>query len=81
MEKYKFKWGETVRVVHNAPAQFRPGELAEVCSLWEVKTPENSLARGEPIGAVTYGIEFGDGTIVELPEKYLLKFRTPELKE
>lgn len=73
MESGKFTYGDTVKVMKDAPQSFKPGELAEVCSMWIIETEENSLSRGEPLGSTIYSIEFGDGTIVEVPERYLKK--------
>ena len=71
MEKERFTWRDTVTVTSSAPEKFRPGELAAVCSIWEVSTEQNAVSRGEPVGTIIYGIEFGDGTFVEVPDRYL----------
>jgi len=42
--------------------------------MWTVETLENSKARGEPIGTTIYDVEFGDGTIVVIPDRYLVKY-------
>ena len=75
MSKEQYTWGETVKIVSGAPKTYRPGKLAEICSMWEIRTDENSKARGEPIGTVIYSIEFGDGTLMEIPDRYLEKYQ------
>lgn len=75
MEKSQYTWGETVRITIDAPKNYRPGELAEICSIWEIETNENSVLRGEPVGTIIYSIEFGDGTLVEIPGRYLEKYQ------
>ena len=75
MRKDRFTWGETVKISIDAPKEYKPGELAEVCSMWEIKTEENSKALGEPVGTIIYSIEFGDGTLMEAPERYLEKYQ------
>ena len=64
MTKDLYTWGETVRIAIDAPKAYKPGVLAEVCSMWKIETEENSKSRGEPIGTVIYSIEFGDGTLI-----------------
>jgi len=73
MSKERFTWGETVVVSASAPKEYRPGNLAEVCSIWEIKTKKKSMSRGEPVGTVFYSIEFGDGTLMDIPECFLEK--------
>lgn len=70
----QFTWGETVKVSLNAPKMYRPGQFAEICSLWEIQTKENSEAHGEPVGSMIYSIEFSDGTLIDIPGRYLKKY-------
>ena len=49
-------WGDTVQVVSDAPAEFRPGEFGSVCGVSEIRNDIN----GTLIKMFT--IEFGDGT-------------------
>jgi hypothetical protein len=69
--KTRYTWGDTVRIKFTAPAHFRPSDLGEVCGMWMVETEENAAARNEPIGTITYTVEFGDGTSLQIPEQYL----------
>ncbi len=75
MTKNQYTWGETVKITIDAPKAHKPGELAEICSMWEIKTDENSISRGEPVGTIIYSIEFGDGTLMEIPDRYLEKYQ------
>lgn len=74
MEKKQFAWGDTVRIVPGAPERFKPGDLGEVCSIGTIETEKTSRDFGEPLGSTFYTIEFGDGTLLEIPERYLELF-------
>jgi hypothetical protein len=76
MTTSQYTWGETVKIANDAPKEYKPGELAEICSMWEIETDANSRIRGEPVGTIIYSIEFGDGTIIELPDRYLEKYQS-----
>jgi hypothetical protein len=75
MTNNKFTWGETVKIAIEAPKVYKPGELAEICSMWKIENDENSKSRGEPVGTVFYSIEFGDGTLMEIPDRYIEKYQ------
>jgi hypothetical protein len=64
-----FTWGDLARVNLLAPKKFRPGELGEVCGIWEITTEENSKALEEPLGTTIYTVEFSDGVSVEIPDR------------
>ena len=64
-------WGESVRVKLGAPAAMRPGTLASVCGIDEIRNEVRSTALEAPIGSAVYLIEFSDGVSVELPEAWL----------
>lgn len=73
MSKHIYNWGDTVRISINAPDEYHPGKLAEVCSVWVVEDERNAKALGEAIGTVIYSVEFGSGEIIEMPEYFLEK--------
>jgi hypothetical protein len=74
MTKNLFTWGETVKITIDAPKHYKSGKLAEICSMWEIKTQENSKVHGEPVGTFIYSIEFADGLLIEIPDRYLEKY-------
>jgi hypothetical protein len=57
--EFRFTYGDEIRVKNAAPSQFRPGQLAAVCSVRELQ------------GSVLYLIEFGDGSDTEISESLI----------
>ena len=57
-----FTWGDAVRVVTSAPAEYRPSSAASVVGMRLDPRAEN---------AVLVLVEFGDGSTVELPSTML----------
>ena len=49
----------------------RPGSLASVCGMREVKSSELAARFGCPIGTTLYLVEFGDGFSLEIPAALL----------
>ena len=67
----KFGWGHLVHVISAAPAEWRPGNPADVCG---VRTVDRNEVFGPMVtkrGTIIYTIEFGDGHTIEVPEEYL----------
>jgi hypothetical protein len=58
-EGMAFTWGDTVRVKIDAPADLHPGAVADVVAI-----------TGDDANTV-YTIEFGDGSDIEVAEKWL----------
>ena len=63
-EGQSFTWGNTVRVQANAPSEFRPGEIGEICSISSMPVAETKRL---------YLVEFADGLAIEVPGTYLEK--------
>lgn len=74
----EFTWGELVRVSEDAEQAMRPGELADVVAITEINSEERAESLGAAVGETAYTIEFGDGSSVEVPGKYLQKVHLPE---
>jgi hypothetical protein len=70
-EAMRFTWGDSVRVKTEAPAEARPGALAEVVAITEIENERQATKFAAGIGAIFYQIEFGDGVAMELPEGLL----------
>jgi len=66
-----FTWGDTVRIMAQAPAEARPGSIGEVCGIREIETPDQAKEFAAPIGTKLYLIEFGDGKSIETKEDWL----------
>ena len=64
-------WGDTVRVKLSAPADMRPGELASVVAIVAIEGAAQAERWGVGLGTQIFGIEFGDGVTIELPEQWL----------
>lgn len=60
MNALKFTWGDLIRVSSSAPEECRPREWGAICG---VPLPSKD----------TYTVEFGDGSSMEIPEKFLEK--------
>jgi hypothetical protein len=63
-------WGDTVQISDDAPVDFRPGELGEVCGISEM-----------PDQTIMYTVEFGDGADAIVPKTLVkkIRFRTDAL--
>lgn len=66
----KFTWNETVKVVHGAPQEWRPGETASVVGMIQEEERLGSFRERFPRGIV-YTIEFEDGSSIEVDEASL----------
>jgi hypothetical protein len=66
-----FTWEDTVRIMAQAPAEARPGSIAEVCGIREIETSDQAKEFAAPIGTKLYLIEFGDGESIEIKEGWL----------
>ncbi len=66
-----FTWGDSVRVLAEAPSAYRPGSLGSVCGITVLKDEDRARALGEAVGVTLYLVEFVDGTAVEIPETWL----------
>ena len=64
-------WGDTVKVNANAPKYYRPLEIASVCFIDKVDNYEESKFYNVDINSYVYQVEFGDGEIISIPERYL----------
>jgi hypothetical protein len=64
----KFTWGDSVRILENAPGDLRPGSVAAVVGVEEDR--QGSYYEKFPEGVV-YTVEFEDGSSVDVHESYL----------
>jgi hypothetical protein len=54
--KFKYDWGQDVRVIATAPAELHPGRLGSVCGMRELECHR------------LYLVEFADGETIEIQE-------------
>lgn len=67
----EFGENENVVIAENAPAKFRPSQLAWVISGRVVENELQSNAVGYPVGTVLYLVEYMDGSDVEMPGEFI----------
>ncbi len=70
-----FDWGDTVRVLANAPSAYRPASRGTVCGAAVLQDEDRARAMGEAVGVTLYLVEFSDGTALEIPERWLEAIR------
>ena len=66
-----FAWGDSVRVLADAPSAYHPNSLGSVCGTAVLKDEDRARALGEAVGINLYLVEFADGLTVEIPESWL----------
>jgi 5-methylcytosine-specific restriction endonuclease McrBC GTP-binding regulatory subunit McrB len=71
---YKFNYGDSIKIQSTAPKKYHPGNYASVVSMRIIDSIEVEKNFNEPIGSILYHVEFGDGSSMEIPEKYLELF-------
>ena len=70
-----FTWNDLVVIKFNAPALYFPGKIAVVCGMMQVKSEKLSIECGINSGDWFYTVEFGDGSSIEVPEKFLEEYQ------
>jgi hypothetical protein len=71
MTELNFKRNENIVIAENAPAKFRPSELAWVISERVVENERQAQAIGYPVNTTLYLVEYMDGSDVEMPGEFL----------
>jgi hypothetical protein len=71
-----FTWNDIVIIKSYAPPNYFPGNIAVICGMEKVKSEELSSLYNIEFGNWLYTIEFGDGSSIEIPEKYLEKYQS-----
>lgn len=64
-------FGDVVTVKPDAPSRYRPRECGSVFSIFRCETEELSVYSGADIGELSIGVEFEDGSGIEIPLKWL----------
>lgn len=75
-ERNIFTWNDLVIVKPAAPLVYRPGQIAVVCGMEQVKSAKLSLELNVKIGDWIYTIEFGDGSSIDIPGIYLEEYQS-----
>ncbi len=66
-----FTWGDSVRVLSEAPSEYRPNSFGSICGMWVLHDENRARKLGEAVGITLYTVEFADGTATEIPERWL----------
>ena len=70
-KSFKYKHGQTVRVVTSAPVSLKPGTKVAVVGMTTLGQGRKVLNAFYPAGTDVYLIEYADGTSLEVPEAYI----------
>ncbi len=70
-----FTWNDLVMIKKGVPAQFHPGEVGVVCGMSKIHFEDVAKKYHSELGNWSYTVEFGDGSDIQVPEKYLEKFQ------
>lgn len=68
---FGFEHNEHVVIAHDAPAEFRPSDLAWVISWRVVENELHARAAGHPIGTSLVLVEYEDGSDAEVPVEFV----------
>jgi putative flippase GtrA len=69
---FKFRQGDTVRVISTAPAGHMPGVLGRIAAVRVISQHESSGLQLLPVGTVCYIVWFSEKVQMELPEDELI---------
>jgi len=72
-EGHKFTWGDTIKVIKNAPDKYHPLEIGFVCGMMDIDSEDAATAYDCVGSNWLYTIEWLDGSSMQIPEKYLEK--------
>ncbi len=67
----RFTWGDSVRVIADAPECYRPGAIGSICGMRTADSDNVAEQFQCPIGSVIYIIEYTDGSSTEVPARLL----------
>lgn len=70
-ELFKYKYGQSVRIVETAPSVLKPGSEVAVVGMTKLDQERKIFDIRCPIGADVYLIEYADGKAVEVPEQFI----------
>jgi hypothetical protein len=69
----KFTWGDTVKVVDNAPPTAKPGSIVSIVGVHDGASRSGEYFDRFPEGTV-YSIEYDDGSSIEVPESAIAAY-------
>lgn len=67
----QFNWGDSVRINANAPKEYKPGATASICGIRIIDSSKEADVLNISIGSIVYLVEFGDGSSIEIPARYV----------
>lgn len=72
-KKNKFNYGESIKILKNAPKKYHPSEIGFVCGMIDIDSNEVAIAY-DCIGSNwLYTVELLNGNSLQIPEKFLEK--------
>jgi hypothetical protein len=72
-KKSKFDYGESIRILKEAPEKYHPSEIGFICGMINIDSVEAAVAY-DCIGSDwLYTVELLNGSSLQIPEKYLEK--------
>jgi hypothetical protein len=66
-------YGDNVKVAPDAPQKYEPDIMASACGFRIIQSEEEAQLEGVAIGTKLWLIERGDGSSLEVPEKFLIR--------
>jgi hypothetical protein len=72
-KKSKFDYGESVRILKEAPKKYQPFELGFICGMIDIDSEEAALAYDCVGSDWLYTVELLNGSSLQIPEKFLEK--------
>ena len=71
----EFDYGDSVKVKDIAPYHFFPGQVASICGMIKIRTKILADKHESNIGEWIYTVEYIGGADIEIPERYLEKYK------
>jgi hypothetical protein len=72
--KYKFNWGDSVKVASSAPRKYLSICEGSVCGIRQIDNKLVAADFEESVGSVLYLVESSTGEAIEIPERFLIIF-------
>ena len=70
-KRSKFDYGDTVKILENAPEKYHPSEIGFICGMIDIDSEKAAFAYDCVGSEWLYTVELLDGSSLQIPEKYL----------
>ncbi len=64
-------YNDLVKIKNNAPVEYKPDEIGVICFVNEIDCEYLSNKYSQSEGTFYYSVEFDNGEIIEIPERFL----------